>query len=186
MSPITVLINLAAILMGAASGALCAWLTRRFTTLSARNYYPPAATFAAAFALALALRAWDVVFGLAPVCAGALAAATQGRRMRLADLGAGEELRSYEQARRWVWQPAPPRRQGERTYLRSQGELVHRGRGPTTSPYVPMGYIGSRRDAAAARRGSAHLRLRRDRLGQDDDDAPRSRRPHPHPDARRC
>ena len=64
--------------------------------------------------------------------------AVYGRRLRLADLGAGEELRSYEQARRWAWQPRPARLPGERVYLRSQGELVHRRPWPPSVPYVPM------------------------------------------------
>jgi hypothetical protein len=140
MTPVAVISDLAGTLAAATLGALCAWLTRRFTTLSARNYYPPAAAFAGALALAIALRAWHLVLDLAPVCAFALAAATHGRRMRLADLGAGEELRSHEQARRWAWQPAPRRRRGERTYLRSQGELVHRRPWPEHVAYVPMGH----------------------------------------------
>ena len=115
-------------------------MTRRFTTLSARNFYAPAAVSVSVLGVAVALRAWGAVMGVAPVCAFAVASATYGRRMRLADLGAGEELRSHEQARRWLWQQAPPRRPGERTYLRSQGELVHRRPWPDHVAYVPMGH----------------------------------------------
>ena len=140
MSSVGVIADVVGILAFGSLGALCAWITRRFTTLSARNFYAPAAVFVAALGVAVALRAWGAVMGLAPVCAFAVASATHGRRMRLADLGAGEELRSYEQARRWLWQPAPPRRPGERTYLRSQGELVHRRPWPDHVAYVPMGH----------------------------------------------
>jgi hypothetical protein len=140
VSSVGVLTDVATVLAFGAFGALCAWITRRFTTLSARNFYAPAAVSVAVLGVAVALRAWGAVMGVAPVCAFAIASATHGRRMRLADLGAGEELRSYEQARRWLWQPAPPRRRGERTYLRSQGELVHRRPWPDHVAYVPMGH----------------------------------------------
>ena len=140
MSSVGVIADVAGILAFGALGAVCAWITRRFTTLSARNFYAPAAVSVAVLGVAVALRAWGAVLGVAPVCAFAVASATHGRRMRLADLGAGEELRSYEQARRWLWQSAPPRRPGERTYLRSQGELVHQRPWPDHVAYVPMGH----------------------------------------------
>ncbi len=53
-----------------------------------------------------------------PISAAPFAAALFGR---LTDLGAGEELRAHEMARRWIWQPTPRRRPGERLYIRSQG-----------------------------------------------------------------
>ena len=34
-------------------GALCAWITRRFTTLSARDFYAPAAVFVATLGVAV-------------------------------------------------------------------------------------------------------------------------------------
>ena len=67
-----------------------------------------------------------------------MTAAVMGRRWRLADLGAGEELRNHELARRWIWQPPPERAPGERKYLRSQGELVHERPWPAGIEYVPM------------------------------------------------
>ncbi len=140
MSSVGVLADVVGIFAFGAFGALCAWVTRRFTTLSARNFYAPAAVSVAVLGVAVAFRAWGAVIGVAPVCAFAVTSATHGRRMRLADLGAGEELRSHEQARRWLWQQAPPRRPGERTYLRSQGELVHRRPWPDHVAYVPMGH----------------------------------------------
>jgi hypothetical protein len=143
MSSVGVMADVAGILAFGAVGALCAWITRRFTTLSARNFYAPAAVSVAVLGVAVALRAWGTVLGVAPVCACAVAWATHGRRMRLADLGAGEELRAYEQVRRWAWQPAPARRPGERTYLRSQGELVHRRPWPEHTAFVPMSSVDS-------------------------------------------
>jgi len=122
-------------------GVLCAWMLRRYSTLSARNLYPPAAIGVAGLGSAVAAHAWTVAMVVAPVSALAISAAVYGRRLRLADLGAGEELRSHEQARRWVWQPRPPRLPGERVYLRSQGELVRRRAWPPAVSYVPMGGI---------------------------------------------
>ncbi|MGH2928151.1 MAG: TraM recognition domain-containing protein, partial [Solirubrobacteraceae bacterium] len=73
-----------------------------------------------------------------PLSAAPVSGALAGRRWRLGDLGAGEELRDHELARRWVWQPAPRRAPGERVYLRSQGEIVRERRWPDEQPYVPM------------------------------------------------
>ena len=100
--------------------------------------------------------------------------ALYGRRLRLADLGAGEELRSFEQSRRWAWQPPPARRAGERIYLRSQGELVHKRPWPAGVPYAPMSRVDHDGLRLPLGEGAAHIRVRCDRLGKDDDDAPRS------------
>ena len=78
---------------------------------------------------------------VAPPAASCVCGALYGRRLRLADLGAGEELRSFEQSRRWAWQPRPARRAGERVYLRSQGELVHKRPWPAGVPYAPMSHV---------------------------------------------
>ncbi len=148
MSSVGVITDVLGILAFGSLGALCAWITRRFSTLSARNFYAPAAVFVAALGVAVALRAWGAVMGIAPVCAFAVASATHGRRMRLADLGAGEELRSHEQARRWLWQPAPPGRA-------NLPALPGRARPPAAvarSHRVRTdGSRGSGRDAVAAR-----------------------------------
>jgi len=133
-----VIVDLAGILACGALGALCAWIMRRYSTLSVRNAYPPAAVGAGALAVGVAFRAWPVVLIAGPACSFALSAALCGRRWRLADLGAGEELRAHEQARRWIWQRPPARRPGERIYLRSQGELVHRRPWPEHVAHVPM------------------------------------------------
>ena len=134
MTSVGVLADTAAILGFAALGVLCAWAMRRFSTLSARNLYAPGMAGLAAVSAIVAVHAWQVAMIVAPPSALGVSAALYGRRLRLADLGAGEELRSFEQARRWVWQPATPRRPGERVYLRSQGELVHRRPWPPTVP----------------------------------------------------
>ena len=83
-----------------------------------KNLYLAAALIGSAFAVSVAVRAWPAVLVLAPACAPALAGALSGRRWRLADLGAGEELRQHELSRRWVWQPAPEQTAG--------GAHVHR------------------------------------------------------------
>jgi hypothetical protein len=126
MTSVGVIVDTAAILALGGLGVLSAWTLRRYSTLSARNLYPPAVVGAAGVAAAVAAHAWHAAMFVAPVSAFAVSAAVHGRRLRLADLGAGEELRSYEQARRWAWQPSPERLPGERVYLRSQGELVRR------------------------------------------------------------
>src|SRR5947209_2274297 len=126
MTSVGVIVDAGAILVLGGLGAAGAWTMRRYSTLSARNLYPPAAVGVAGFAAAIAVHAWLAAMFVAPVGAFAISAALYGRRLRLADLGAGEELRSYEQARRWAWQPAPERLPGERVFLRSQGELVRR------------------------------------------------------------
>jgi hypothetical protein len=135
------LIDVSAILALGGLGALCAWTMRRYSTLSVRNLYPAAAATAAALGAVLAIHAWTTAMALAPLTAFFVCAALCGRRLRLADLGAGEELRSFEQARRWAWQPRPARREGERVYLRSQGELVHKRPWPSGVAYAPMSSI---------------------------------------------
>jgi len=141
MSHLALLVDVFATLGLGGLGVLCAWVMRRYTTLSARNLYVPAAATAAALTAAVAIHGWTVVMLVAPLCAFIMCAALHGRRMRLADLGAGEELRWFEQSRRWVWQEAPARREGERVYLRSQGELVHKRPWPASVPYAPMSSV---------------------------------------------
>jgi TraM recognition site of TraD and TraG len=138
---VTLFIDVSAILALGAFGALCAWTMRRYSTLSVRNIYPPAAITSAVLGALVAMHGWTAAMMLAPPTAFLGSAALCGRRLRLADLGAGEELRSFEQSRRWIWQPRPARREGERVYLRSQGELVHKRPWPAEVPYAPMGGI---------------------------------------------
>ena len=144
LRPTVVLLDLALVIALGALGALGAWLLRRRSTLSVKNLYLAAALTGLAFAVSLAARAWPVVLVLAPIAAPMLAGALSGRRWRLADLGAGEELRQHELSRRWVWQPAPERRPGERRYIASQGEIVHERPWPDDVEYVPMTAQGDR------------------------------------------
>ncbi len=138
LQPEVVVLDLALALLSGAAGVAGAWLLRRHSGLSVRNLYPVAALGVAVVSLVVALRMWSVVMVLVPLATPALAAATVGRRWRLADLGAGEELRNHELARRWIWQPAPERAVGERVYLRGQGELVRERPWPSTVDYVSM------------------------------------------------
>jgi len=119
-------------------GAVAAWWLRARTTLSVRNAYLAAAGASVACALAVAAQWWDGLLVLAPVSALPVSVALVGRRWRLSDLGAGDELRAHEFSRRWVWQPPPGRRAGERVYIRSQGEIVHDRPWPRGEPCVPM------------------------------------------------
>ena len=138
MSPRALMIDVAAILALGCLGVTVAWLMRRTTNLAARNLYPPALLSLATLIAGAAVHTWTVVLIIAPVCALTGTAAVYARRLRLSDLGAGEELRAYELARRWIWQPAPARAAGERVYLRSQGELVHARAWPPSVPYASM------------------------------------------------
>src|SRR5450755_2365086 len=138
LRPSVVLLDLALVLALGALGVLGAWLLRRRSTLSVKNLYLAAGLAGLALVVSVAVRAWSAVLVLAPTCAPALAGASSGRRWRLVDLGAGEELRQHELSRRWVWQPAPGRRAGERMYIASQGEIVHQRPWPEDVEYVPM------------------------------------------------
>jgi hypothetical protein len=122
LRPESVVIDLMVTFVVGVCGIGGAWLLRRRTTLSAQNLYVPATIVVLLIVVAIAVRWWDAVLVLLPVGAPWVVGAVTGRRWRLADLGAGEELRNHELARRWIWQPAPERASGERKYLRSQGE----------------------------------------------------------------
>src|SRR6202011_4434537 len=86
-------------------GVLAAWLVRRRSNLSLRNFYPPAVLGLVVAAACVALQSWVGLMVIVPLGAPWIAAAIAGRRWRLIDLGAGEELRSHELARRWAWEP---------------------------------------------------------------------------------
>jgi TraM recognition site of TraD and TraG len=135
---IWVVMSLVGFWVSAAIGAGGAWLLRRRTTLSARNLYLLAAITALLCGLAILGHRWDALLVLAPLAAGPATGALLGRRWRLGDLGAGEELRDHELSRRWFWQVAPKRRPGERVYIRSQGEIIRTRPWPEHEPYVPM------------------------------------------------
>lgn len=130
--------SLAAIWVCAAAGVAGAWIMRRRTSLSVRNLYLAAVLGAALCGGAVLAHAWGALLILLPLASGPAAGAVAGRRWRLSDLGAGDELREHEMRRRWLWQPAPKREHGERVHIRSQGEIVHERPWPAEEPYVPM------------------------------------------------
>ena len=132
------LASLAATAALAAIGAIGAWLLRRRTMISIRNAYLAAAVGLALCGLCAAAGLWPALLVLVPVSAAPITAALVGRRWRLSDLGAGEELRQHELARRWLWEPKPKRHEGERVWIRGQGEIVHRRTWPVGVEYVPM------------------------------------------------
>ena len=119
-------------------GRVAAWMLRRFTTLSIKNLYLLAAIGDAVFAAAIAAQSWASAIALAPAVSLLSVAAVSGRRWRMQDLGAGEDLRQHELARRWAWHPRPRRVPGERKFIASQGELVHVRPWPPDVEYVPM------------------------------------------------
>ena len=138
----------------ALAGIALAWWLRRRTTLSIRNAYLPAAILVGAWLAAIAMRAWTVALVVAPAMTFAVAASLVGRRWRLSDLGAGEELRRHEQDRRWAWQPSPSDRVEERVYIATQGEIVRERAWPNEEPYVPMTADGHGR---VPRRSGQHV-----------------------------
>jgi hypothetical protein len=147
----------AVVLVSVAAGALglaVAWWLRRYTTLSIRNLYVAAIVLWALTVVTAVAAVWGVAAVLAPIATLAASASLMGRRWRLSDLGAGEELRRYEQSRRWIWQPAPPRRAGERVWIATQGEIVRERTWPAHEPYVPMTHDGA---ARLPRRAGQHV-----------------------------
>jgi hypothetical protein len=125
---------MAVVLAAAGAGMLLAWWLRRYTTLSIRNLYLAALLASALDAWALSARAVDALVVLAPVTSFTLAASAIGRRWRLSDLGAGEELRAHERARRWLWQLPAARADGERVHLATQGQIVRQRPWPDSEP----------------------------------------------------
>ncbi len=131
-------VSLGAFWCCAAFGAAGAWLMRRRTTLSVRNLYLAAAAGALVCGAAIFVHWWGGLLVVMPLTAAPVTGALVGRRWRLSDLGAGEELRDHELARRWLWQPTLVRVTGERVYIRSQGEIMRERRWPEHEPCVPM------------------------------------------------
>ena len=122
-------------------GALCAWTMRRYSTLSVRNLYPPAAITAALLGAVLAMHAWRPAMVLAP-----RPRSSSARRFAAGGFGSrtSEPARSSAPSSKLAagsGSRAPARREGERVYLRSQGELVHQRPWPTEVPYAPMSSV---------------------------------------------
>jgi hypothetical protein len=133
-----ILVSVGATVALAAVGAIGAWIFRRHTTISIRNVYLAAGGGIAVCALCIAAQLWSALLLLIPLSAAPVTAALIGRRWRLSDLGAGEELRHHELSRRWLWEAKPRRQQGERVWIRGQGEIVHRRGWPKEIAYLPM------------------------------------------------
>src|SRR5450432_1514718 len=152
LHPETVVADLAVTMFLGFAGAVGAWMLRRRTTLSARNLYPAAAVGALSLAGAIGLSAWNAALVLLPLVSPWVAGAVVGARWRSSDLGAGEELRNHELGRRWIWQTAAEDRDGERLYLRSQGELVRERPWPRSLAYVSMTAMDGGAAAAAGGR----------------------------------
>ena len=136
--PTAVLLSLLATVMLGQLGVALAWVLRRRTMVSVRNLYLAAVAAVLGCGLCVLARAWSMLLVIVPLAAVPIAGALVGRRWRLSDLGAGEELRQHELARRWVWQPKVKREVGERVWIRGQGEIVHHRSWPATVPYLPM------------------------------------------------
>ncbi|MGH2941464.1 MAG: TraM recognition domain-containing protein [Solirubrobacteraceae bacterium] len=147
-------IGLLACVASGALGIAVAWWLRRRTSLTVRNLYVLAIVLLALFGAAVAARAWTALLLLGPALAFAASGSLMGRRWRLSDLGAGEELRRYEQQRRWLGQPRQQRREGERVYIATQGEIVCDRRWPANEPYVPMNAADT---ARLPRRAGQHI-----------------------------
>jgi hypothetical protein len=136
--PPVVLASLLLTVLLAAAGAVGAWWLRRHSSLSIRNLYPAAVAGAVLLLAAAVLGLWPVLAVLVPLCVPWIAAVGVGRRWRLSDLGAGEELRRYELERRWLWQPAVKLPDGERRWIGPQSEIIHERPWPAHIEYVLM------------------------------------------------
>ena len=137
--------------VGAIVGAAGAWWLHRRSRLSAMNVYLLAPVGVATFVVALATFQGALVAAAAPLAVVGVVGATVARRLRLAALGAGGELREFEQAREMLWTTLAPRTRaqrrevrgrGDRTYIAGQGELVRERGWPAGEPHFPMSADG--------------------------------------------
>jgi hypothetical protein len=142
LTPPAVLTSLAVTVVLAAGGASGAWWLRRHSTLSIRNVYPIAAISLLLLLAAVLLGVWPALPVLVPLGAPWIVASAIGRRWRLSDLGAGEELRRHELDRRWLWQPAPELAAGERRWIGPQSQIIHKRPWPAHVQYEPMTAAG--------------------------------------------
>jgi hypothetical protein len=138
LAPPIVLTSVALTMLLGAGGALGAWWLRRSTTLSIRNLYPAATAAALMIVLCVLLGAWAVLVVLVPLASAIISATAIGRRWRLSDLGAGEELRRHELDRRWLWQPARALPNGERRWIGPQAEIIRQRPWPPDIEHVSM------------------------------------------------
>jgi len=138
-----------------AAGAALAWWMRRYTTLSIRNVYLGVVALLALTILAVKGAHWKAFVFLVWPAVALVMASVAGRRMRLSDLGAGDDLRRHEMARRWIWQSAPATHEDERVYIAAQGEIVRERSWPANEPYVPL--TADKDVARAPRRSGLHV-----------------------------
>lgn len=136
MTAVTVYV--AGLLLAGAAGSAVAWWVRRRTQLTIRNAYLLAGILLVLTLAAGAIGAVVAAAALSIPTIAAVSASLVGRRWRLSDLGAGEELRAYENQRRWAWQKPRPLGDGQRRYIGGQGQVVHERQWPAHEPYVPM------------------------------------------------
>ena len=128
----------AAAILAAAAGVTFAWWLRRRTMISIRNAYLATGLTLALDVIVTVTQATVLLLVLVPVTSFTIAASALGRRWRLSDLGAGEELRNHERARRWIWQSAVTRDTGETVRIATQGQIVRERAWPTSETFVPL------------------------------------------------
>ncbi len=152
---------MAALLAAIAGGGSVAWWLHRRTRVSPHCLYLAALAGPVALIAALASRQALAVGRCGAVDAGDDDGAALGRRWRLAALGAGGELREFEQARIALWRALARRARAhdgagrvERTYIASQGELIRERAWPADEPFVPMNAAGGGR---LPRRAGRHV-----------------------------
>jgi hypothetical protein len=152
-----------AIVVGGLVGAASAWWLHRRSGLSAVNVYVLAPVGVATFVGALATLRGSLVVATGPLAAAGVVGAVVARRLRLAALGAGGELREFEQAREMLWTALATgargrrrevRERGDRTYIAGQGELVRQRGWPAEEPHLPMSSDGRGR---VPRRAGRHV-----------------------------
>ena len=125
-----------ALLLAATTGAAAAWWLHRRTTLAAANVYLTWLLSLAATATVVWNAWWGAAFFAAPVIVGTTTAAVLARRWQRSALGAGGELRTFEQRRVMAWRRT--RDPSQRVYIGGQGELVRERAWPEARPGLPM------------------------------------------------
>jgi hypothetical protein len=152
-----------AFVAGGSLGGLGAWWAHRRTRLAAWNVYALAPLGAGVWVVALAQREPPLLVAGASLLASGLVGASIARRLRLAALGAGGELREFELTRVMAWSTvgraaragrAAQNSRGERVRIAGQGELVRERAWPSEEPFVPMAADGTGR---VPRRAGRHL-----------------------------
>lgn len=108
--------------VGAIAGAVGAWWLHRRTRLSALNVYVFAPVGVAVFVGALATLQGVLIAATAPFVVAGVGGAAIARRLRLAALGAGGELREFEQARVMLWATLTGGALGRRRDARDRGD----------------------------------------------------------------